>query len=304
MNGAANQLALHLRNLGAGPEVLVGICLERSIDLLTGVYGILKAGAAYVPLDPAYPADRLALMVEDGQVPILLTQRGLLHRLPPHHAKVVCIDTDWASIGREAEDNLDSGVSGSNLSYVIYTSGSTGIPKGVMVEHRNVTNFFAGMDDCIPHSPPGTWLAVTSLSFDISVLELFWTMARGFKVVLHGGSEEGGRAAGIDFSLFYFASAEGENAGNKYPLLLEGAKFSEQHGFAAVWTPERHFGAFGGLYPNPSVPSAALASITKSIGLRAGDCGSPLHHPIRIAEEWSVVHNISGGRVGISFASG
>jgi natural product biosynthesis luciferase-like monooxygenase protein len=304
LNRAANQLARHLRNLGAGPEVLVGICLERSIDLLTGVYGILKAGAAYVPLDPAYPADRLALMVEDAQIPILLTQQGLLHRLPPHHAKVVCIDSDWGSIEREPEDNLDSGVTGRNLSYVIYTSGSTGRPKGVMVEHRNVTNFFTGMDDCIPHSPPGTWLAVTSLSFDISVLELFWTMARGFKVVLYDRSEKGTRAAGIDFSLFYFASDEGENAANKYALLLEGAKFADQNGFAAVWTPERHFGAFGGLYPNPSVTSAALASITKSIGLRAGSCVSPLHSPIRIAEEWSVVDNISGGRVGISFASG
>jgi natural product biosynthesis luciferase-like monooxygenase protein len=304
LNRAANQLARHLRNLGAGPEVLVGICLERSIDLLTGVYGILKAGAAYVPLDPAYPADRLASMVEDAELPILLTQHALLHRLPPHHAKVVCIDTDWGSTAREPEDDLDSGVTGSNLSYVIYTSGSTGRPKGVMVEHRNVTNFFAGMDDCIPHSPPGTWLAATSLSFDISVLELFWTLARGFTVVLHGGAEKGARTAGIDFSLFYFASDEGENAAHKYALLLEGAKFADQHGFAAVWTPERHFGAFGGLYPNPAVTSAALAAITKSIGLRAGSCVSPLHNPIRIAEEWSVVDNISGGRVGISFASG
>ncbi len=304
LNRAANKLARHLRNLGAGPEVLVGICLERSIDLLTGVYGILKAGAAYVPLDPAYPADRLALMVEDAQCPILLTQQGLLHRLPPHHAKVVCIDSDWGSMEREPEDNLESGVTGSDLSYVIYTSGSTGRPKGVMVEHRNVTNFFAGMDDCVPHRPAGTWLAVTSLSFDISVLELFWTMARGFTVVLHGGSEKGARAAGIDFSLFYFASDEGENAADKYALLLEGAKFADQNGFAAVWTPERHFGSFGGLYPNPSVTSAALASITKSIGLRAGSCVSPLHNPIRIAEEWSVVDNLSAGRVGISFASG
>src|SRR5260370_42153956 len=265
---------------------------------------MLKAGAAYVPLDASDPADRLALMGEDAGCPILLTRRGLLDRLPAHRAKVVCIDTDWESVEREPEENLDSGVTGRNLSYVIYTSGSTGRPKGVMVEHRNVTHFFAGMDDRIPHDPPGTWLAVTSLSFDISVLELFWTMARGFKVVLHGGSEEGGRAAGIDFSLFYFARAAGENAGNKDALLLDVAKFADQHGFAAVWTPERHFGAFGGLYPNPSVTSAALASITKSIGLRPGSCVSPLHHPIRIAEEWSVVGNISGGRVGISFASG
>jgi natural product biosynthesis luciferase-like monooxygenase protein len=304
LDRAANQLARHLRKLGAGPEVLVGICLDRSIDLLTGVYGILKAGAAYVPLDPTYPADRLAFMMEDARCPILLTQRGLLPRLPPHQAKVVCIDTDRATIEGEPEGDLDGGASSRNLSYVIYTSGSTGRPKGVMVEHRNVTSFFVGMDDRIPHDPPGTWLAVTSLSFDISVLELFWTMARGFTVVLHGGAEKGPRAAGIDFSLFYFASDEGESAANKYALLLEGARFADQHGFAAVWTPERHFGAFGGLYPNPAVTSAALASVTRSIALRAGSCVSPLHNPIRIAEEWAVVDNISGGRVGISFASG
>lgn len=304
LNRAANQLARHLRSLGAGPEVLVGLCLERSIDLVTGLYGILKAGAAYVPLDPAYPADRLALMVEDARCPIILTQQSLLQRLPPHRAKVVCIDRDRESIGREAEDDLDAGVTGRNLSYVIYTSGSTGRPKGVMVEHRNVTNFFAGMDDRIPHSPPGIWLAVTSLSFDISVLELFWTTVRGFKVIIHRAPDRGARATGIQFSLFYFASDEGESAADKYRLLLEGAKFADRSGFAAVWTPERHFGAFGGLYPNPSVTGAALAAITRSIGIRAGSCVSPLHNPIRIAEEWAVVDNISGGRVGISFASG
>src|SRR5260370_22640539 len=130
-------------------------------------------------------------MVEDAGCPILLTQRGLLDRLPAHRAKVVCIDTDWESVEREPEENLDSGATGRNLSYVIYTSGSTGRPKGVMVEHRNVTNFFGGMDDRSPHDPPGTWLAVTSLSLDISVLEPFWTMARGFEVGLHGGTGGG-----------------------------------------------------------------------------------------------------------------
>ena len=303
LNRRANQLARHLRGLGAGPDVLVGLCLERSIDLLTGAYGILKAGAAYVPLDPAYPAERLATMVEDARCPILLTEERLLHRLPPHRAKVVCIDRDWSGIEREAEDDLDRRATSRSLAYVIYTSGSTGRPKGVMVEHGNVTNFFAGMDDRVPHDPPGTWLALTSLSFDISVLELFWTTGRGFKVVI-ASSDRRPRAAAIDWSLFYFASDEGENTADKYALLLEGAKFADRHGFAAVWTPERHFGAFGGLYPNPSVTSAALAAITTSIGLRAGSCVSPLHNPIRIAEEWAVVDNISGGRVGISFASG
>src|SRR5437667_1633049 len=108
----------------------------------------------------------------------------------------------------------------------------------------------------------------------------------------------------MDFSLLYFASDEGQDVGNRYRLLLEGAKFADQHGFDAVWTPERHFHAFGGLYPNPSVTSAAVAAVTGRIKIRAGSVVLPLQNPIRVAEEWSVVDNLSRGRVGISFASG
>src|SRR5690606_23303152 len=107
----------------------------------------------------------------------------------------------------------------------------------------------------------------------------------------------------IDFSLFYFASDEGGQGADKYRVLIEGAKYADENGFAAVWTPERHFHAFGGLFPNPSVASAALSTITKNVKLRAGSCVSPLHHPARIAEEWALVDNLSDGRVGISFAA-
>src|SRR6266487_6549848 len=108
----------------------------------------------------------------------------------------------------------------------------------------------------------------------------------------------------MDFSLFYFANADGGESSEKYKLLIEGAKFADTHGFAAVWTPERHFHEFGGLYPNPSVTSAALATVTERIQIRAGSVVLPLHDPLRVAEEWAVVDNLSHGRVGISFASG
>ncbi|WSQ10703.1 LLM class flavin-dependent oxidoreductase [Streptomyces sp. NBC_01231] len=108
----------------------------------------------------------------------------------------------------------------------------------------------------------------------------------------------------MDFSLFYFANDSRESEGNRYQLLLEGAKFADRNGFSAVWTPERHFHPFGGLYPNPAVTGAAVAAVTERIQIRAGSVVSPLHHPLRIAEEWSVVDNLSGGRAGISFASG
>jgi natural product biosynthesis luciferase-like monooxygenase protein len=314
LNIRANQLGHYLRQLNVGPETRVGIYMEPSLDMIVGVLGILKAGGAYVPLDPTYPKERLAFMVEDAQVPVLLTQARFVKDLPAHQAQVVCVDADWDIISAESKENVPSGVTPKNLSYVIYTSGSTGKPKGVMVCHRNVVNFFTGMDERIAHDPPGTWLAVTSLSFDISVLELCWTLARGFKVILYSDKTQDQASTEpvspvvnkeIEFSLFYFASDESEQgATDKYKLLLEGAKFADKYGFAAVWTPERHFHAFGGLYPNPAVVSAAIAAITERVGIRAGSCVLPLHHPIRVAEEWSLVDNISKGRVGISFASG
>jgi natural product biosynthesis luciferase-like monooxygenase protein len=311
----ANQLARRLKSLGVGPDVLVGLCVERSVEMMVGLIAIHKAGGAYVPLDPSYPKDRIAYMVEDSKVPVLLTQERLRADLPKHRAAVICLDSDWPSIATESSEPFDGGAQPQHLAYVIYTSGSTGKPKGVMVEHRNAVNFFAGMDHHLGEDPPGTWLAVTSLSFDISVLELCWTLTRGFHVVIATGEERSGAAPRgahaarpLDFSLFYFSADESEGQGgeahDKYKLLLEGAKYGDQHGFSAVWTPERHFHAFGGLYPNPAVAGAAIAAVTERIKIRAGSVVLPLHHPLRVAEEWSVVDNISKGRVGISFASG
>lgn len=315
LDSRANQLARKLRSLGLGPDALVGVCVERSIALVVSVLAIHKAGAAYLPLAPEYPSERLNFMLADAGAAVLITQEHLLTQLGEHAAETLFIDKDWPAIARESDAALDSIARPENLAYVIYTSGSTGKPKGVMVEHRNVTNFFAGMDTEIPHDPPGVWLAVTSLSFDISVLELLWTLARGFKVVIHADqarvaqrlqTEKLGRKSSsnsLAFSLMYFASNEGTGQDN-YRLLMEGAKFADENGFQAVWTPERHFHAFGGLYPNPSVTSAALAAATKRLHLRAGSVVLPNHHPVRVAEEWSLVDNLSGGRVGLSAASG
>lgn len=311
----AERLAAWLLHCGVGVGDRVGICTRRGIGMVTAVLAVLRAGAAYVPLDPDYPRDRLQFMAEDAGLAALVVDATTRGRAPVVAAPRIDLAADRAAIDAH-RGVVDAAPAGDSLAYLIYTSGSTGRPKGVMVRHRNVTNFFLGMDRVLQppgDAFPGTWLAVTSLSFDISVLELLWTLARGFTVVLHQGEPHTGPVAppaapaaarDIAFSLFYFASDAGEHEHDRYRLLLDGARFADQHGFEAVWTPERHFHAFGGLYPNPAVASAAIASITQNVQIRAGSCVLPLHHPIRVAEEWALVDNLSRGRVGIAFAAG
>ena len=312
LNRRANRLANFLRRIGVGPEKLVGICANRSIEMMVGLLAIMKAGAAYVPLDPAYPPERLSLVFDDARACALLTQEGLTGLLPAGVEQIISIDSIWPALSDLSDENPRAAVTADNLAYVIYTSGSTGKPKGVMLTHRCVSNFFAGMDQKIGCGTQDTMLAVTSISFDISVLELFWTLTRGAKVVLQaeqaivprtGPERRRSKARPVQFSLFYFASSDAAGE-DKYRLLIEGAKYADQNGFEAVWTPERHFHEFGGLYPNPSVMSAALAMVTQRVKLRAGSVVLPLHHPIRVAEEWALVDNLSQGRVAIAFASG
>ncbi len=310
LNARANRAAHVLREMGVERGALVGLCLRRSTDLVVAALGIMKAGGAYVPMDPAYPSDRLAHYIADSGCGVIVTQAELAKTLPDHPAQVLEMDRD-ARLAQAVSDDPDLISKGDDLAYLIYTSGSTGTPKGVMVEHGNVANFFAGMDARVPHQAGDTWMAVTSLSFDISVLELFWTLSRGFKLVLSGDETttqiSNGRlptsTGGMEFSLYYWGNDDGAGS-KKYELLLEGAKFADANGFCAVWTPERHFHAFGGPYPNPSVTGAAVAAVTKQIGVRAGSCVAPLHHTARIAEEWAVIDNLTNGRAGLAVASG
>src|ERR1039458_2368782 len=186
----SNQLARHLQQLGVRPERLVGIAVERSVEMIVGLLAILKAGGAYVPMDPSYPVQRLTLMIEASDLPVVLATERTRSRLGKTARHIVSIDGDADAIAGNGTHPIFAMVTGQNLAYVIYTSGSTGKPKGVMIENRNVVNFFSGMDQVIG-SDPGVWLAVTSISFDISVLELFWTLTRGFQVIIHGDEGTG-----------------------------------------------------------------------------------------------------------------
>ncbi len=146
LNQRANQLARLLKDLGVGPQILVGICLDRSFESVRAVLGIMKAGGAYVPLDPAYPANWLDFVLRDSEAPVVLTREKFLDRLPQNHlAKVMCLDRDWPEIARQETTNLSGPNSIEDLAYVIYTSGSTGTPKGVLAPHRGAMNRFAWM---------------------------------------------------------------------------------------------------------------------------------------------------------------
>ena len=180
----ANRLANYLRSLGVGPEVLVGLCLERSIDLVVALLGILKAGGAYIPLDPQYPPDRIAFMLEDSGAAVLVTEQQFLANLSTTIAKVVCVDRDRNRIEHQSSAVPSSSLTQNNLMYVIYTSGSTGKPKGVQITHRSVVNFLASM-----RSEPGIdesdrLLAVTTISFDIAGLEIYLPLTSGANVIL------------------------------------------------------------------------------------------------------------------------
>jgi natural product biosynthesis luciferase-like monooxygenase protein len=313
----ANRLAHLLRERGVRRGDLVGLCLPREASLLVSLLAVFKCGAAYVPLDPAYPQDRLRFMIEDAQLRLIIGDQAHASLLPRELAPILLLEDEAARLVTCAETAPASGPEERDLAYVIYTSGSTGKPKGVMIEHRQLKNFALAMEPYLKldgeADAPGRWLAVTSLNFDISVLELVVTLSRGMEVILHREEEREAESVPqehadkpLDFGLFYFSSdADEQGSGqDRYRLLLEGARFADEHGFSSVWTPERHFHAFGGLYPNPAVTAAALAATTTKVDLRAGSCVLPLHSPLRIAEEWSVVDNLSEGRAGLALASG
>ena len=193
----ANRLAHLLKQQGVGPESKVGVCVRRSIDMVVAQLAVLKAGAAYLPLDPGYPPERLAYMLADSGARIVISRTDSIEALGTLGADVqtVLYDVQRDELHAQPESRPDGGARGENIAYVIYTSGSTGKPKGVLVKHENFANFLVGMDQRIGLSPPGVWLCATSIGFDISVLELFGAFARGFTVVLHSAE------SGVEYSI-------------------------------------------------------------------------------------------------------
>ena len=184
LNARANQVAHYLQKIGVGPEVIVGLYVERSIEMVIGLLGILQAGGAYLPLDPNYPRERLTHMLNDAGVKVLLTQQRLANALPPHDAQMIYLDADWQNIAQESEAAPVTKVTSENLAYVIYTSGSTGKPKGVMVTHGNMVNAAAAWEAAYHTSTLHSHLQMASFSFDVFTGDLVRALCSGAKLVL------------------------------------------------------------------------------------------------------------------------
>ncbi|MGZ3457706.1 MAG: MupA/Atu3671 family FMN-dependent luciferase-like monooxygenase, partial [Archangium sp.] len=303
----AEHLAARLRALGVRPGVAVGVCLKPSPEKLVALWGVLRAGGATVALGPTDLSGLAAYAPPGGAVPLLLTWRGLTTSARLEPSRILYMEelehpgtAPAASVRPDPED----------LACILPTTGAR--PAWTLT-HRGLERLFESMDERLRPAEGGAWVAATESTAERPELELLWALSRGLRVVfpperlaanLVHLRADGPRSRPVELSLSYFADDEDSLRGPKYELLLEGAKFADAHGFSAVWTPERHFNSFGGLYPQPGVISAALATHTRNLQLRAGSVVLPLHDPLLVAEQWSVVDNLSQGRVGISVASG
>lgn len=190
LNSRANQLADYLQHRGIGPEVPVGIFIERSLEMAIAILGVLKAGGAYLPLDPSYPRERLGFMLEDAQVTVLLTQQTLLPKLPGVKATSVCLDSDWKEIAKHTNENVSSGVGPENLCYIIYTSGSTGKPKGTLIVHRGVVNYLSWCIQAYAVKEGRGAPVNSSIAFDATVTSFFSPLLTGKRVLLLPEKEE------------------------------------------------------------------------------------------------------------------
>ncbi len=308
-NNKVNEIANQLLKKGVQAGDKVGVCLIRNSELVATLFACFRIGATYIPLDPIYPAERIQQIIEDAAPKRIITFNALAELYLGSVSAETTICLDKIEAGYLDTTPVASKYNAATTAYIIFTSGTTGRPKGIEVSQENVTNLLKGFDLSFGETEEQKWLAQTSMNFDISVLELIWTISRGKTMVFQQSSpvkllshDRLETSKKLDFSVMFFGADNAKE--RKYDLLLETAKYADEHNFSAIWTPERHFGEFGGAFPSPAVLGGALAAITNRLSIRSGSVVLPLHDPIRVAEEWSLIDNLSNGRVGMSIASG
>ncbi|WP_084610648.1 hybrid non-ribosomal peptide synthetase/type I polyketide synthase [Archangium violaceum] len=302
----ARGLAARLRSEGVGPEVPVALCLEPSIEAVCALWGVLEAGGACLPVARGELAALPSLLLEHGPR-LLLVARSEGLTLPAG-VRALKVELDARAEGGHAAGP----VPGERLALIVPAPEVMGGQGRISLSHRNLAHLLASLDERLGGGEGEVWLAAGGPAADPAGLDLLWALARGLRVVLPPERMAARFVAvsrravqrPLEFSLSYFANDEDSLGERKYEQLIEGAKFADAHGFSAVWTPERRFHSFGGLYPAPSVIGGALAMLTRHVHIRAGSVVLPLHEPLEVAEQWSVVDNLSGGRVGLSLATG
>lgn len=312
LNARANSLASDLNQLSIEAGALIGICLESIVEQAAAMLGAAKAGGAFFIIDSSLPKEQIKAVVTRIRPRAIVTSKASatlfdaldVEILTPRDEEKTCNSIEAGSTRRT---NLDDPV------YASFEPQSEDQPRGMLLTHRDAVGLFFALDE-LAESGVAVNLPDEQTRTDSDwPLIMLWRLTRGDRIDSRSSQAEKeslGRAGlqaedrSMQFSLFYFSSDEPGADADKYRLVFEGAKFADRHGFTAVWVPERHFHQFGGLYPNPSTLAAALAMVTERIQLRAGSVVLPLHNPIRVAEEWSLVDNLSKGRVGLAFASG
>lgn len=307
-NARIETVAAELKQSGVTKGDRIGLYFVRSPDMVCAIYACFKLGAIYVPLDPSYPSNRIKYIISDTELTCVLSTSILEPLISKLELAIPTILVD--NIGQISSPDVETiKLTEHDSAYIIHTSGTTGNPKGVNVSHGNLHNLMSGLDQTFGDGTKQTWLAQTSINFDISIVELVWTFTRGHKVVLQQSRnvdlvnvDTKNTRKPLEFSIMFFS--EDSKDDKKYDLMLNSSVYADQNGFNAVWLPERHFGEFGGAFANPSITCAALSTVTQNLNLRAGSVVLPLHDPIRVAEEWSMIDNLSNGRVGLAFATG
>ncbi|QNN43931.1 MupA/Atu3671 family FMN-dependent luciferase-like monooxygenase [Pedobacter roseus] len=307
LNRRIDRLASVLYHKCSSKRKLIPVFIEKGIDMLVSVLAVLKFGAGYVPIDPEEPIERIKLILNQIECDMIITSKSFKKRLPEGHWEL--IDPEFIGELQLKDDfiTIDK-PKPEDIAYLIYTSGSTGIPKGVMIQHSALANFLFAMNRVMPLDGGDHLLAMTTLSFDISILELLWTICNGVPITIKENKLDLPKLdvannKYLDFSLFYFA-AQTDKIKDKYSFIKKSAVFADENEFKSVWLPERHFNPFGGIFPNPAILASAISMITNQIQIRAGSVVLPLHDTIRVVEEWSQVDNLSNGRIGLSFAYG
>ncbi|MGZ4031267.1 MAG: non-ribosomal peptide synthetase [Tumebacillaceae bacterium] len=307
LNERVNQLAHHLKKLGVGPEQMVGLSMERSLEMIIGLLAIVKAGGAYVPLDPAYPQERLTFMLEDAQVQVLVTLQHLAGELPTENTKVICLDSDWAQVAVESTENVACETNADNLLYVIYTSGSTGVPKGVCVTHRAVarlvreTNYVSFAEDEI-------FLQFAPISFDAATFEVWGSLLNGAKLAVYPPQkaaledlgqairENGVTTMFLTCALFnQMVEAQPEALLSVRQLLVGGEQMSVTHAKqllskAGDWS---FFNAYG---PTETTTFATVARVTPA---NIQDASVPIGRPISNTTLYVLDRNLQPVPVGV-----